>query len=149
MKIFSCEKFSCTRVRRAYTLAPEFSRVSRKSGVYPRCKKNVQKMQKNAFFGEKTVIFGQFLTNFVQNFTFLKKTYCAQHPVFFAIKVRRPSGENPPIYTVLNAAFSAFLAPAGAPWWTPPHRRRQCVIFLQKKFAPPDAHKKIYKKIFL
>ena len=66
--------------------------------------------------------------------------------MFFAIKVRRPSGENPPIYTVLNAAFSAFLAPAGAPWWTPPHRRRQCDIFLQKKFALPDAHKKILKK---
>jgi hypothetical protein len=34
------------------------------------------------------------------------------------LKEYRPRGKNPPIYTVLNAAFSA---PCGAPWWTPPH----------------------------
>ena len=37
---------------------------------------------------------------------FFKNVYSAYTPVFFAVKGGSHPGKNPPIYTVLNAAFS-------------------------------------------
>ena len=54
--------------------------------------KNAKKWQKMAFF----VIFSRFFKN----------VYSAYTPVFFAVKGGSHPGKNPPIYTVLNAAFS-------------------------------------------
>ena len=43
---------------------------------------------------------------FCHFFAFFLKTYSAYTPVFFAVKGGSHPGKNPPIYTVLNAAFS-------------------------------------------
>src|SRR6478735_754241 len=74
------------------------------------------------------------------------------------LKEYRPRGKNPPIYTVLNAAFSA---PCGAPWWTPPHSPAKAPFSGRSRGPrelPPDAKKHprvfplqnffFYKKIF-
>jgi hypothetical protein len=63
-----------------------------------------------------------------------------------ALKEYRPRGKNPPIYTVLNAAFSA---PCGAPWWTPPHSPAKAPFSGRSRGPrelPPDA--KIARAIF-
>ena len=46
--------------------------------------------------------------------------YGAKPAAFLGFKGPCPRGQNPPIYTVLNAGFSAILPPLGAPWWKPP-----------------------------
>src|SRR6202012_1256369 len=45
---------------------------------------------------------------------------CAFPLCRYPYKEVSPCGGNPPIYTVLNAAFSAPPPPPGAPWWRPP-----------------------------
>ena len=63
--------------------------------------KNGQKWVKIDDFGQKVFFFSRFLPSIAPR-----------------LKAPCPSGNRPPIYTVLNAAFSALNTLRVAPWWT-------------------------------
>ena len=104
-----------------------------KKGVVPPSVFFLQKNAKKMHFSWKKGVFLRFFAEFLPKMT--KKSWFLL--IFFfssggyaieknALKEYRPRGKNPPIYTVLNAAFSA---PCGAPWWTPPHSPAESPIF--------------------
>ena len=81
------------------------------------------KMCKKWGFWAKKCIFGQFVHNFAQNDLF----FCGHSP---PLQGCQSVGKNPPIYTVLNAAFSAPDPPAcgtvvGHQFPTPSHGLRR------------------------
>ena len=63
--------------------------------------KNGQKWVKIDDFGQKVFFFSRFLPSIAPR-----------------LKAPCPPGKRPPIYTVLNAAFSALNTLRVAPWWT-------------------------------
>ena len=98
----------------------------------------MQKMPKMAFF----VIFRVFL-----------KTCTAHTPRVFAVKGGSHPGKNPPIYTVLNAAFSCVKTLCrGSQCTTRARPSGETNIFFQKKIfsTPPEKFcpHKISKKNF-
>ena len=85
---------------------------------------NCKKMQKNAKKWH-FVIFSRF-----------SKRVQRIHPRVFAVKGGSHPGKNPPIYTVLNAAFSCVKTPCrglSADSCTTPERQ----FFSEKKFSTP------------
>ena len=128
------------------------ARFCKKRGRTPECfflQKNAKKMH----FSWKKGVFLRFFAEFLPKMT--KKSWF--FVIFFfssggyanektRLKEYRPRGKNPPIYTVLNAAFSA---PCGAPWWTPPHSPAKAPFSGRSRGPrelPPDA--KISHEIF-
>ena len=75
------------------------------------------------YFGVKNAHFVH-LRKYFSLFSKNRVFWCSIAPCVFAVHPKiPPSGalcpiiRNPPIYTVLNAAFSAPPPPAGTPWW--------------------------------
>ena len=87
---------------------------------------------------------------------FFKNVYSAYTPVFFAVKGGSHPGKNPPIYTVLNAAFScAKTLCRGSQCTTRARPSGETKFFTEKKiflllreFCPHKISKKNFKKIF-
>ena len=84
---------------------------------------------------------------------FFENVYSAYTPVFFAVKGGSHPGKNPPIYTVLNAAFSCVKTLCrGSQCTTRARPSGETKIFFQKNIfsTPPEnfcPHKNS-KKIF-
>ena len=95
--------------------------------IWIKLQKNAKKCQKMAFF----VIFSRFFEN----------VYSAYTPVFFAVKGGSHPGKNPPIYTVLNAAFSCVKTLCrGSQCTTRARPSGETKYFFQKKYfsTPPE-----------
>ena len=86
MKIFSCEKFSCTLDASRVHADARFSRVSRKSGVYPRCKKKCAKNAKKRVFRWKNGDFWSIFDKFRAKFHVFKKNVLRIAPRVFRYK---------------------------------------------------------------
>jgi len=125
---------------------------AKKGVVPPECfflQKNAKKMHFSWKKGVFLRFFAEFLPKIVKKsrfftiFFFSSGGYANEKT---RLKEYRPRGKNPPIYTVLNAAFSA---PCGAPWWTPPHSPAESPLSGRPAALgrfPPDA--KIARAIF-
>ena len=125
---FSFEKNWCCDTRekvRACAHVPnsgiwQFSQKCENAHSYPRVCKFVQK---SAQIGEKVGFFDPKRHTFCTKSCFFQKragSYASEKNLH---KAFCPRGKNPPIYTVLNAAFSAPTPPCAAPWWDTPPRR--------------------------
>ena len=86
------------------------------------------------------------------HFSFFENVYSAYTPVFFAVKGGSHPGKNPPIYTVLNAAFSCVKTLCrGSQCTTRATQRRDKFFFQKKIFYSSEIFvlTKILKKNFL
>ena len=128
------------------------ARFCKKTGCTPACfflQKNAKKMHFSWKKGDFSRFFAEFLPKMTKKSWFLLIFFFSSGGYAIeknALKEYRPRGKNPPIYTVLNAAFSA---PCGAPWWTPPHSPAESPLSGRPAALgrfPPDA--KIARAIF-